>query len=160
MYSTTYRLCQYDNETVVTSNRHFLSPSAPIYVGMSNNIVNDRLNLKPSYWGPSAWKFLYSVAKGYGDTPSFQDKQKMRDFLSSLGYALPCQECRHNYDVEIKDINDADLESSATLTNWLRELEIEIENNKSSSQAEYNNEYNTEIESTIFQTAELEDENI
>lgn len=56
-----------------------------------------RKNVNPSVWGPSGWKFLDKVSDSYPVTPTRNDKIQMINFLTSLGYALPCERCRVNY---------------------------------------------------------------
>lgn len=64
---------------------------------MSCTKTSPRMNLKPEFWGPYAWMFLYSVALGYPNTPTAQDRASIRQLFSSLGPILPCERCRLNY---------------------------------------------------------------
>jgi hypothetical protein len=65
-------------------------------------------------WGEKVWSSIHYIALAYPDNPSFQDKQNYINFFNALGFVLPCQKCRINYQ------------------NHLRELPVElyIENNK------------------------------
>lgn len=56
-----------------------------------------RKNVNPRIWGSSGWKFLDKVADSYPIAPTHNDKVQMINFLTSLGYALPCEKCRVNY---------------------------------------------------------------
>lgn len=60
---------------------------------------DSRKNINPSKWGPSAWKFLDSVVAGYPKVASQLEKIKMNEFLSSMGYMLPCARCRESYEL-------------------------------------------------------------
>ena len=56
-----------------------------------------RKNINPKIWGRDGWAFLDKVADSYPVKPDKHDRLQMIRFLTSLGYALPCQKCRHNY---------------------------------------------------------------
>ena len=56
-----------------------------------------RKNINPKIWGRSGWVFLDKVADSYPTKPTKNDKLQMIRFLTSLGYALPCQKCRYSY---------------------------------------------------------------
>ena len=53
--------------------------------------------MNPGIWGPHCWIFLHSITLSYPNYPTFQDKQKTKDFFNNLGDILPCMECRRNY---------------------------------------------------------------
>ena len=61
-----------------------------------------RTNLKPSFWGPSAWKFLYTIAIGYPVDPSSDEKNAASNLLEGLHHLLPCANCRQNVTHELK----------------------------------------------------------
>ena len=56
-----------------------------------------RSDIDPKIWGPPAWLFIDSVFKSFPVSASIQDQKWMVDFLTVLGDALPCQQCRFNY---------------------------------------------------------------
>lgn len=143
MYRSLYNLKNYDNERVILSARHFLSP-VPILskTEMSNirknsgtatntvveNFSNyaERNNVDPRVWGAAGWKFLYSVASSYPENPSKYDKLKMRKFLESLAYALPCERCRHNFYNEYKSLCNYSLRGPKELGQWFEKVEEKI----------------------------------
>ena len=134
MYSNLYRLCNYsDNRPrVITTNTHFISPSSSIYDERSVNV--SRPNFAPSAWGPGAWDFLFTVAKAYPDSPSYSEKLKMRRFLESLDYCLPCEKCRDNFACEVGKLEDRDLQNSRSVILWLKDLRMKIRERKMAGQ--------------------------
>ena len=61
------------------------------------SITRKRVNMNPKLWGPPGWKFIDKIIAGYPVTAGHRDKVMMLDFLTSLGYLLPCARCRKNY---------------------------------------------------------------
>jgi hypothetical protein len=53
--------------------------------------------MDPRVWGPGAWRFIHCVTLTYPDNPSFEDKQRYKQFLFSLGDVLPCSTCAVNF---------------------------------------------------------------
>ncbi len=145
-YSNLYKICQNDSCcSALTSNRHFLEPNNPIYF-CNNLYINERLNLKPSYWGGPAWTFLYSVAEGYGNYPTMEEKREMYKFISSLNTALPCKKCRDNFNnYELPEFDWKYLQNSETLKEWISEMERRVDKRKEYDREDmYNQEnYNT-----------------
>lgn len=86
-----------------------------------------RVNLKPSFWGPSAWKFLYTVALGYPSDPTPQEKQAAANLLESLHFLLPCANCRQNVSRELENApyNDA-LRNQENFTNYVYMIESSV----------------------------------
>ena len=121
-YRTQYRLCQYDNERCVLSNKHFLPPWDEIYTVGGIRPDGERVNLEPSSWGPDAWAFLFSVADGYSNEPSIAQRLEMRSFLEGLAFALPCEKCRHNISKELTGLTERDLDSIRSVKAWLSAL--------------------------------------
>ncbi len=130
-YSNLYKICQNNSCcSALTSNRHFLEPNNPIYF-CNDPYINERLNLKPSYWGRPAWTFLYSVAEGYGNHPTMEEKRQMYNFISSLNTALPCKKCRDNFNnYELSEFNWKYLQNSETLKEWVSEMERRVSERK------------------------------
>ena len=85
-------------------------------------------------WGPSSWKFLYSIALAYPNTPpDFSTIQQYKQFFTSLQYVLPCQKCQIHFGNMLQS-NPIDpyLVSSNALFEWISIVEnnIRIENGK------------------------------
>ena len=113
MYANLDNLCHYTMRTPSTlvSNRHFLKPGNTIYQEKGNSIP-ERVNLAPGFWGPDSWKFLFSVARGYSNYPTYSERMQMRRFLESLTHCLPCELCRNNFCTEVTLLENEDLMSS------------------------------------------------
>lgn len=47
-------------------------------------------------WGSSAWYFLHASTFAYPDTPCDEDRKATFQFLTSLPFMLPCEECREH----------------------------------------------------------------
>lgn len=127
MYAQLDNLCHYTmrRPTTIVSNRHFLKPSNPIY-GDTQMAIPDRVNFNPRYWGADAWKFLFSVARGYSAHPTYSERTQMRRFLSSLTHCLPCEKCRDNFCSEVLLLESEDLVSPESVEKWLEALRKKI----------------------------------
>ncbi len=88
----------------------------------------------PTYWGPSAWKFLHSVADSYPQHPTDEMKQKSKQFFFLLKDMLPCPSCRMNYERHLMKhpITDETVRTTETLSRWLINIhnEVNMMNNK------------------------------
>ena len=136
MYSRLNDLCHYERhhpETII-SNRHFLKPNNSIYHEIEV-VVKPRQDFLPNFWGPDAWRFLDTVAKGYSNFPTYSEKLQMRRFLESLTSCLPCGECRNNFCKEVVLIEDGDLGSPESVEKWLKKLrrKIALKKNRNAS---------------------------
>ena len=108
------------------------------------------------FWGPSGWRFLHLAAFNY--EPHTQ-KAKMRRFLATLPFILPCKFCRASLtDYYNKYPYTTALESRSKLTRWLYDIHNEV-NNKLRSQgllttpnptfAQVKHYYTTWIDTTV-----------
>ena len=77
----------------------------------------------PKIWGPSAWKFIHTIALSYPDNPTPFDKENYKAFFLSLQNVVPCARCREHYEKNIKDININNLNSKV-----LKEIPKEFDN--------------------------------
>lgn len=83
-------------------------------------MMNNRIDYHPIIWGNSAWKFLHTVADGYPDFPTEDDKKYYTNFFKSLEYTLPCNDCRKNYGIHLKETPIENyLKTSYTLSEWV-----------------------------------------
>lgn len=137
-YSSSYSQLHYGPNAAVLSNRHFLSPP---WVGYKAPPVlpidGHRFGVNPNEWGPNAWEFLFSVARGYPESPGVRDRHQMRLFLRSLRYALPCKDCRYNFKNEVLKLSDDDLQSSTHLYEWLSQLRDKIKEKKQTKDEDF-----------------------
>ncbi|XWV25858.1 putative FAD-linked sulfhydryl oxidase [Tupanvirus soda lake] len=73
-------------------------------------------------WGGAGWTFNHAITFGYPLEPSEEQKNKYRNYFTSLGDVLPCRYCRESYQKFITTGNtaltDADLKNRETLTKW------------------------------------------
>ena len=91
------------------------------------NNPSRRVNLQPSFWGPSAWKFLYTVALGYPNDPTPEEKQAAANLLEGLHFLLPCHNCRENVSREIENFPYAKaLENQGQFTRYVYVLENSV----------------------------------
>jgi hypothetical protein len=72
----------------------------------------------PMIWGPAAWKFFTTVAFGYPDTPTDDEKIAAFNFFESLRYLLPCGVCKEHYDENFAT-TPVNVESRDTLSHWV-----------------------------------------
>ena len=83
--------------------------------------------MNTTFWGPSGWKFLHTLTFIYPENPSFSDKVKMREFMTSLYLILPCKYCRASF---LKYSNslpiDDYLESRVMLIDWLYKIHNKV----------------------------------
>ena len=128
MYSNIDNLCKAQTPAI-TSNRHFLPQDSLIY-STHEVVTTDRTNFLPNFWGPDAWRFLETVARGYSPQPTYEEKLKMRRFLDSLTYCLPCKKCRNNFCGEIETLTDNDLSCPKNVLSWLQNLRQKIAESK------------------------------
>lgn len=104
--------------------------------------------MNTTFWGPSGWQFLHTLTFIYPENPSFNDKVKMREFISSLCFILPCKYCRLSFTKYISSlpINDY-LDSRTTMIEWLYKIHNKV-NNKLRKQG-FCNHSNPELSEVI-----------
>ncbi len=59
--------------------------------------MSNRNNFPSDVWGPHAWFFIDSIALGFPENPTEQEKQSLINFLLSLKDLLPCGACRYHF---------------------------------------------------------------
>ena len=108
------------------------------------------------FWGKSGWKFLHALTFIYPEQPTFTDKVKMRDFMNSLQFILPCKYCRSSFATYIKSVSiDEYLESRNSIIEWLYKIHNKI-NKKLRSQG-FCNHSNPELDTIIHKYTEKPD---
>lgn len=83
--------------------------------------------IKTLFWGPPAWKFLFSCIAGSFPVkvdPTNKSHLKIvssfHSMFKSLGYTLPCIYCRESYQVFLKELPMADFsDSRKNMMKWL-----------------------------------------
>lgn len=86
------------------------------------------MNIEPSKWGSSTWKFLHCVTFTYPDNPSQKIKNEAKVFFDSLQFLLPCYKCRVNLSNHYKTrpLTDEILSSRHLLINWLIDIHNDV----------------------------------
>jgi len=76
--------------------------------------------MQKSFWGPSTWFMIHSIATGYRPESKFSVKQ----FFNSLPTLLPCEFCRNNLIGEYAKLPplDSALSNSTDLFSWTYSL--------------------------------------
>ena len=77
--------------------------------------------MKPEVWGPGAWLFLHSITLEYPHDPTEQDKRWIKQFFESVGYVLPCEKCKINFQQHLMryPLTENVLTSKSNLVRWL-----------------------------------------
>lgn len=86
------------------------------------------MNISPSIWGESSWKFLHCITLGYPENPDEETKQAALNFFPSLGYLLPCIKCRNNFKkhMDVHPLNMEIVSDKSKLINWLLDVHNEV----------------------------------
>jgi len=71
-------------------------------------LMSERINLTPGVWGPKTWFFLDSMAMGYPENPTDDEKLSAKNLILSLKDLLPCWGCRVNYAKYLEDYTKTD----------------------------------------------------
>ncbi len=104
--------------------------------------------MNTTFWGPSGWQFLHIITFIYPENPSFNDKVKIKDFMESMCFILPCKYCRLSFTKYIKTMPIDDyLDSRAKMIEWLYKIHNKI-NRKLRIQG-FCKHSNPEIESVV-----------
>lgn len=80
--------------------------------------------ITPSVWGPHAWKFLHAVAAGYPESPTIEEAQQYRQFVTSLIHVLPCYQCSDNLQKHLNEmpITNEALKNRKSFTKYMFDL--------------------------------------
>lgn len=79
--------------------------------------------MEPKVWGRYLWTSIHSIALGYPDEPTEQDKKDFKEFYSNLWKVIPCQRCSDNYKKHLQELPiDGFLDSNTDLFAWTVKL--------------------------------------
>jgi hypothetical protein len=79
--------------------------------------------MEPKIWGRYLWTSIHTIALGYPDEPSEQDKKDYKEFFTNLWKVIPCQRCAENYKKHLVEIPlDGFLSSNDDLFKWTVDL--------------------------------------
>jgi len=102
------------------------------------------MNINPNLWGRPVWDFFYFVALSYPKNPTYNDKEKYKNFFLTSGQVIPCDKCKNNFGKHIKEIPiDNYLDSSYNLFTWITKMQnkVSILNGKGEKTVDDNFQY-------------------
>ena len=76
-------------------------------------------------WGPDLWNILHVFSYNYPDIPSHIEKIHAKNFLTSLGFLIPCSECKEHYTMNLHR-NPPEIKSRETFINWVLNLHNKV----------------------------------
>jgi len=86
-----------------------------------------------SVWGPMLWSFMHMVAMNFPLDPERADAERHGyvSFFASLGYVLPCGECRDNYKMHTTAggacvLTHSTFRTRESLTAWVNALHNQV----------------------------------
>jgi len=74
-------------------------------------------NLTPNIWGPELWKSIHSIAYGFPDNPTDEEKAEAKKFISSLPDMLPCKFCQKHFKEKLNKL-PPNVDSKIEFFNW------------------------------------------
>lgn len=103
--------------------------------------------MNPKIWGPAGWLFLHSIAFGYPENPTNDDKKAAIDFFNSLQYLLPCKTCSELYKKDLKLFKNEQslknaVQSQKTLIQWVNLMHNKVNENLNKKQYTDDEYYN------------------
>jgi hypothetical protein len=89
---------------------------------------NEYISISPLLWGSHGWKFMHYITMCYPKNPTYEQKEHMRNFFSSVQNILPCATCKENFKkkIKIRPLNDEVLSSNDTLVKWLVDIHNDV----------------------------------
>ena len=83
--------------------------------------------MNTTFWGPDGWKFLHILTFIYPEQPNSSEKAKMKEFMNSISFILPCKYCRLSFAKYIKSLPIDDyLDSRDLCIEWLYKIHNKI----------------------------------
>lgn len=70
--------------------------------------LTTRTNLNPRMWGSVVWATLHAIAEGLSERPSAAERRAFEDFVRALTHLLPCESCRHDLRLTLREIGPLD----------------------------------------------------
>lgn len=93
-------------------------------------------------WGKPMWSTIHLVALGYPEyEPSADIVVKYHQFFISLGYVIPCDECRTHYNSMLADMPPV-LENRDTLFKWTIDIHNMVNERLGKDKVTYEEGYN------------------
>jgi hypothetical protein len=126
----------YNKTVAINSNTNFFQPlHNPVVITQPD--TNQRnipkvpvaeppaqsLSANPKTWGPHLWFYLHTMANNYPQHPDSNRKNRMKNWISSLGGTIPCNNCSMHFDKYISNANlDKVCASRTDLQNFLVDI--------------------------------------
>lgn len=86
-------------------------------------MIHYDINIDPKSWGNHFWHTMEAIAC----TLNPKNKDYIYSFFDNLRFVIPCENCRHHYNVYFKDYKIKKyMENSLTLLMWLFKLKVII----------------------------------
>ena len=73
-----------------------------------------RKNFDPQLWGPPFWATLHAMVEGLPDRPSDTERRAFEDVVRALPHLLPCESCRRDLVLTLRDRGPLDLRTRDT----------------------------------------------
>lgn len=85
-------------------------------------------NIIVDFWGSSAWRLIHSIAFAYSENPSPNEMNKVKAFYENLRYVLPCEKCRHHYNILLDRIplTNTIMSNREKLIYWTYRIHCEV----------------------------------
>ena len=83
--------------------------------------------MNTTFWGPDGWKFLHILTFIYPEKPNQYEKEKMKHFMNSIRFILPCKYCRLIFTKYMKSLPIDDyLDSRDLCIEWLYKIHNKV----------------------------------
>ena len=83
--------------------------------------------MNTTFWGPDGWKFLHILTFIYPENPNSDEKIKMKRFMNSICFILPCKYCRLSFTKYMKSLPIDDyLDSRDLCIEWLYKIHNKV----------------------------------
>ena len=83
--------------------------------------------MNTTFWGPDGWTFLHTLTFIYPENPDSNEKLKMKNFMNSICFILPCKYCRLSFTKYMKSLPIDDyLDSRDLCIEWLYKIHNKV----------------------------------
>lgn len=85
------------------------------------------MNIDPQLWGREAWNLFYYIALSYPKNPSYEDKNKYKNYFVLAGQVIPCDKCKQNFGKHLEELPiEKYLDTSYNLFTWVTKMENKV----------------------------------
>jgi hypothetical protein len=83
--------------------------------------------MNTTFWGPDGWQFLHTLTFIYPENPDSNEKLKMKNFMNSICFILPCKYCRLSFNKYMQSLPIDDyLDSRDLCIEWLYKIHNKV----------------------------------